>query len=203
MAEIVEDILHLILVDDILIVEIIVDVHLRTTVHDRLYIIEQVVEVEVLRLRDILQRDTSVNHLNDLQFALRLVRNRDDAHDIGALYVVLLTIFLDEVDERLTELMRLSLTDTLDLRELFHRLWEGCSHLRERDILKDNIRRQVMLLRYIMTQAFELLIERHIECGGTTLAILLTVHKLTIGHDHERTGLLSHSLPEAVIFSRP
>ncbi len=82
MAEIVKDILHLILIDDILIVEVIVDIDLCTTIHNRLNIIEQIIVVEVLRLCNILQRNTAVDHLNDLQFSLRLVRNSDDTHDI-------------------------------------------------------------------------------------------------------------------------
>lgn len=163
---------------------------LRATVHYRLHVVEQLVEIEALGFSYVVQRYATVYHLYDLELALRLVWQGDDPHDVGALDVVLLAIFLYELYERLAELVRLALPHALYLLQLLHGLGERGSHLRERYVLEDDIRREVMLLGHVVPQAFKLLVQGQVERGGAAIAAIVAIHELAVGHDGERARLL-------------
>ncbi len=66
-------------------------------------------------------------------------------------------------------------------------------HLRERDVLEDDVRRQVVFARHILAQGDELLVQVLVERTRTALTCLVGVDKLAVGHHGEGLRMLQIS----------
>ena len=97
----------------------IVNIEFCSTIHDFLYLAQQILKLNTLSGRDIVQRYLTVNAINNFDFYLRTFRN--GTHTLRCLTVnlVLLTMFLNQFAELLTVPFSLSLSYALYILKFF------------------------------------------------------------------------------------
>ena len=88
------------------------------------------------------------------------------------MYIILITIFLDEFDKRFSELACLTHTNTLDLLQLLNSNGEISRHLGKRYILEHHPWGKFVLAGHIAPQALQLSEESLIKCTHALVAFL-------------------------------
>ena len=120
----------------------IVDIQFRATIDDGFHLVEQFVEVNALSRCDVVKSHLTVDALDDLHLQHRFLGHRAHTHIHLPLDTILLTIFLDEIHELLgIRLFHLTLTHALDILQLLERHGIIGSHLFQRHILENHVRR--------------------------------------------------------------
>ena len=138
LREVVIDVVDMVLIHYL--VQEVVDIQLRTTIHDGLHLVQEFLELQTLCRCNIIKRYLAVDGLNDLHLQQRLLSHRTHTQVRVTHNLVLITVGLDEVDELLgIRLFDLSLTDALYIIQFLEgdRI-VGC-HLFDADILEDDI----------------------------------------------------------------
>ena len=174
----------------------VVDVELRATVDDGLHLSEQFVEVESLGIGDVVECHLAVDALDDLHLQHRLLGNSAHTHVLGSHDVVFFTIGADEVAERLSIAFRLTNADALYVLQFLDGHGEHRRHLVERDILEDDVGRQVVFLCHLRAQVFEHGDECQVEGRANTVHvdIVVVVVELGVFDNHERMRVLQEAL---------
>ena len=168
----------------------IVDIQLGTAIYYRLYLVEQFLEVYALGISDIVKGYLTVNALDDLYLQHRLLGNGTYTEVYLSLYLVLLAVFCDEVNELLgVRLFHLTLTHSLDILKLIesHRIISG--HLIDAHILEDDIWRTLHTLRHLLTEVTEHSTQCGIKGSSTSIMVgrgVVVIAELGVLDNHKR-----------------
>ena len=178
-------------------VEEIVDVQFRTTIDNGLHLVQQFIEIDTLCRGNIVEGHLTVDTLDNLHLQHRFLCHRTNTHICLTFDTILFAVFLDEIHEFLgIGLFHLTLSDALDVLQLFqcHRIIS--SHLFQRHILEDDIRRTLHSLRHLLAQIPKHATQRGIK--GTNAALgfhrLIILRELSILHNHKRRGTFQEFL---------
>ena len=116
--KVVINIIYMIIIYDF--VYEIIDIQLGSAIDYGFYLVKKFLELQTFCLCQIIQINLAIDALNDRHFQHRLLGNCTYTEFFRTFYLIIRTIFFDQLAEFLTKAFCLTSTDTLDILKFLH-----------------------------------------------------------------------------------